>query len=209
MDGSTTFSFTKSNEETIMKPTLFALALFASTMPTLADPLQLRSDYVWTYNDTCVVSPSGFSAPPGLAPNGASALGQTYPTSGADTGIEHFNANGTGFVKGGGINVSLGSPPLPAGVNPAGSFSFQFTYVFNSDDTFTMTTGTTILYDATGLNKVGTINGNQWVGKVSKDAKSHTLTTVTPFIQTITLIGPPTIIVYRMCRSNVVGFAAD
>jgi hypothetical protein len=118
-----------------MKPTLFALALFASTMPTLADPLQLRSDYVWTYNDTCVVSPSGFSAP--------------------------------------------------------------------------LTTGTTILYDAAGLNKVGTINGNQWVGKVSKDAKAHTLTTVTPFIQTITLIGPPTIIVYRMCRSNVVGFASS
>jgi hypothetical protein len=178
------------------------------TLPALADPPKLKSDYVWTYSDTCLVSPSGFSAPPGLAPGGASALGQTYPTSGADTGIEHFNGDGTGFVKGGGINVSLGSPPLPAGVNPAGTFSFQFTYVFNSDDTFTMTTGTTILYDATGLNKVGTINGNQWVGKVSNDAKSHTLTTVTPFIQAITLISPP-ITIYRMCRSNVVGFASS
>jgi hypothetical protein len=28
----------------------------------------------------------------------------------------------------------------------------------------------------------------QWVGKVSKDAKSHTLTTITPFVQTITII---------------------
>jgi hypothetical protein len=41
------------------------------TLPALADPPQLREDYVWTYNDTCLVSPSGFGAPPGLAPGGA------------------------------------------------------------------------------------------------------------------------------------------
>jgi hypothetical protein len=195
-------------EEIMKQLGLGIVVALGLTFPALANPPQLKGDYVWTYSDTCLVSPSGFSAPPGLAPAGAAALGQTYSTSGADTGIEHFNGDGTGFVKGGGINVSLGSPPLPAGVNPAGTFSFQFTYVFNSDDTFTMTTGTTILYDATGLNKVGTINGNQWVGKVSNDAKSHTLTTVTPFIQVITLISPP-ITIYRMCRSNVVGFASS
>jgi hypothetical protein len=179
------------------------------TFPALADGSQLRGDYVWTYNETCLHSPNGFSAPPLLAPGGASALGQTYSSSGSDTGIEHFNADGTGFVKGGGISVSLGSPPLPAGVGAFGTFSFQFTYVFNSDDTFTMTTvpGTFILYDATGLNKIGTANGMQWVGKVSKDAKSHTLTTITPFVQVITI--PPTTTIIQMCRSNVVGFAAD
>jgi hypothetical protein len=132
-------------EEKIMKQLgLGIIVAIGLTLPAFADPPQLRSDYVWTYNDTCVVSPSGFSAPPGLAPNGASALGQTYSTSNADTGIEHFNANGTGFVKGGGYAVNLGSPPLPAGANAAGTFSFQFTYVFNSDDTFTMTTITGI-----------------------------------------------------------------
>jgi hypothetical protein len=179
------------------------------TFPAFADPSHLRGDYVWTYNETCLVSPSGFSAPPGLAPGGATALGQTYSESSAETGIEHFSADGTGFVKGGGISVNLGSPPLPANVGPPNSFSFQFTYAFNSDDTFTMTTvpGTFILYDATGLNKVGTINGMQWVGKVSKDAKSHTLTTVTPFVQTVTI--PPTTIINQMCRSNVVGFASS
>jgi hypothetical protein len=36
-----------------------------------------------------------------------------------------------------------------------------------------------------------TINGNQWVGKVSNDAKSHTLTTVTPFVQVITVNTTP------------------
>ena len=102
------------------------------TLPAFADSSKLKGDYVWTYSDTCLVSPSGFSASPGLAPNGAAPLGQAYSTSGADTGIEHFNNDGTGFVKGGGISVNLGSPPLPAGVNPPGSFSFQFTYVRRS-----------------------------------------------------------------------------
>jgi hypothetical protein len=73
------------------------------TLPAFANPPQLKGDYVWTYSDTCLVSPSGFSAPPGLAPNGAAALGQTYSSSGADTGIEHFNGDGTGFVNGGGL----------------------------------------------------------------------------------------------------------
>jgi hypothetical protein len=53
------------------------------------------------------------------------------------------------------------------------------------------------------------INGNQWLGKVSNDAKAHTLTTVTPFIQVITVnTNPPTTptIIQQMCRSNVVAF---
>jgi hypothetical protein len=37
------------------------------TLPAFANPPQLKGDYVWTYSDTCLVSPSGFSAPPGLA----------------------------------------------------------------------------------------------------------------------------------------------
>jgi hypothetical protein len=163
------------------------------TLPAFANPPQLKGDYVWTYSDTCLVSPSGFSAPPGLAPNGAAALGQTYSSSGADTGIEHFNGDGTGFVNGGGLNVSLGSPPLPANVGPSAS-SFQFTYTFNSDDTFTMTTvpGTFVgSIPETNPPATFTINGNQWVGKVSNDAKSHTLTTVTPFVQVITVNTTP------------------
>jgi hypothetical protein len=198
--------------EEIMKQLGLGIVVAISlALPALADPPKLKSDYVWTYSDTCVVASGGFSAPPGLAPGGASALGQTYATSNADTGIEHFNPNGTGFVEGLGFGVNLGSPPQPAGTTGVGPFSFQFTYVFNSDDTFTMTIvpGTFFGYDPTGKVVVLTINGDQWVGKVSKDAKSHTLTTVTPFVQTITIIGPPTIIIYRMCRSNVVGFASS
>jgi hypothetical protein len=179
------------------------------TLPALADKPQLIGEYVWTYSDTCIVASLGFSAPPGLAPNGASAKGQTYATSGADTGIERFNTDGTGFVEGHGFTVDLG--PSPAGSEaPGGPFSFRFTYVFNSEDTFTMTTipNTFVGYDATGKVVVATLNGMQWEGKVSKDGKSHTLTTVTPFVQTISIVGTPTTI-YRMCRSNVVGFAAD
>ena len=187
-----------------------ALAL---PFPALADSSHLSGDYVWTYSDTCLVSPSGFSAPPGLAPGGASALGQTYSSSGANTGIEHFNSDGTGFVKGGGISVNLGSPPLPAGSGPPTSFSFQFTYVFNSDDTFTMTTKPNTFFGYASTDSTGpivaTLNGMQWVGKVSQNAKSHTLTTVTPFVQTVTIIGPPSFVIYQMCRSNVVGFAVN
>jgi hypothetical protein len=192
-----------------MKSTIFALAFFSLTLPAFANPPQLKGDYVWTYNETCLVSPSGFSAPPGLAPLGASALGQTYSASSADTGIQHFNVDGTGFTTGGGITVYLGPPPN-ANVGPAATFSVQFTYVFTSDDTFTATTvpGTFIGYDSTGKASV-MLNGNQWVGKVSKDAKSLTETAVTPFVQVLTLISPPTILFYQMCRSNIVGFAAD
>jgi hypothetical protein len=197
--------------EEIMKQLGLSIVIAASlTFPALADPSQLRGDYVWTYNDTCFVSPSGFSAPPGLAPGGASALGQTYPSSAADTGIEHFDPNGTGYVRGSGtVSVSLGQPPN-ANVVLAGIFSFQFTYTFISDDTFIMTTvpGTFIGRDSTGKASI-MLTGNQWVGKLSQDGKSHTLTTVTPFVQAITSISPPTILSYQMCRSNVVGFAAD
>jgi hypothetical protein len=66
--------------------------------------------------------------------------------------------------------------------------------------------GSFVGYDPTGEIVVATLNGMQWVGKVSEDAKSHTLTTVTPFVQTVTI--PPTTI-YRVCRSNVVGFASS
>jgi hypothetical protein len=197
--------------EKIMKQLgLGIIVAIGLTFPALADPPQLKGDYVWTYDETCLVSPSGFSAPPGLAPGGASALGQTYSSSTSNTGVQHFNGDGTGFVKGGGMGVNLGSPPLPAGSGPPATFSIQFTYVFNSDDTFTVTTvpGTFIGYDASGKASF-MLNGNQWIGKVSKDAKSLTETAVTPFVQVLTLISPPTILFYQMCRSNIVGFAAD
>jgi hypothetical protein len=198
-------------EEAMKRLCLGVVVAAILTFPALADPPQLRSNYVWTYSDTCLVASGGFSVPPGLAPGGASALGQTYSTSNADTGIEHFNPDATGFVRGQGFGVNLGSLPQPAGSGAPGSFSFEFTYVFNSDDTFTMTVvpGSFVGYDPTGKIPVATLNGMQWLGNVSKDAKSHTLTTVTPFVQTVTIIGPPSIIIYRMCRSNVVGFAAD
>jgi hypothetical protein len=104
-------------EGTVKQFCLGIIVAIGLTLPALADRSQLIGEYVWTYNDTCLVSTSGFSAPPGLAPNGAAPLGHAYPTSGADTGIEHFNADGTGFVKGAGYSVNLGSPPLPAGAN--------------------------------------------------------------------------------------------
>jgi hypothetical protein len=67
--------------------------------------------------------------------------------------------------------------------------------------------GTFILHDPTTGLKIGTLTGNQWIGKVSNDAKSHTLTTVTPFVQAITINGAT--LFYQMCRSNVVGFASS
>ena len=161
------------------------------TLPAFANPPQLKGDYAFTYTEICLLTPSA------------------NVTTGVTTGIEHFNGDGTGTVKSVGSEaISLTSPPLPSATN---AISFQFTYAFNSDNTFTMTTipNTFVGYDATGKVVVATLNGMQWEGKVSKDGKSHTLTTITPFVQTITIIGPPTTILYQTCRSNVVGFAAE
>jgi hypothetical protein len=60
-----------------------------------------------------------------LAPGGAAALGQTYSTSGADTGIEHFDPNGTGYVRGGGISVNLGSAAAVIFAMPAQAQSLR------------------------------------------------------------------------------------
>jgi hypothetical protein len=175
-----------------------------STFPAFANPPQLRGDYVFTYNDTCLISPSGFSA--------NAALGQTYSATSAATGIEHFNADGrTGMVTGSSLAVNLGSPPLPANTSTA-NFSFQFTYAFNADGSFTMTTVPgTFVGNITSAGLPISFNRNSWIGLVSNDAKSHTLTTLTPFVQVITATNtkPPTIIVQQMCRSNVIAFALN
>jgi hypothetical protein len=73
------------------------------TFPAFANPPRLKGDYIFTFSQICLVSPSGFSA--------NAALGQTYST----TDMEHFNDDGRpGTVKGTGESINLGSPPLPA-----------------------------------------------------------------------------------------------
>jgi hypothetical protein len=164
---------------------------FGLTFPAFANPPQLKGDYAFTYNETCSLVPSG------------------NVTGGVTTGIEHFNGDGTGTVKSiGGESLNLGSPPQPFSTNV---ISFQFTYVFNPDGTFTMTTvpGTFVgsLTSAGGLT-FG-INGNQWLGQVSNDAKSHSLVTVTPFLQVVTVNTSPPTVIQRMCYSTVTAFALN
>jgi hypothetical protein len=173
------------------------------TLPAFANPPQLKGDYVFTFSQICLVSPSGFSA--------NAALGQTYITTDITTGMEHFNDDGrTGTVKGTAESINLGSPPLPANANTS-NFSFHFTYAFNADGSFTMTTvpGTFVgsITSAGGLTF--SINGNSWVGLVSNDAKSHTLTSLTPFVQVITINTNPPTTIQQMCHSNVTAFASS
>jgi hypothetical protein len=155
------------------------------TLPAFANPPQLKGDYAFTYTEICLLTPSA------------------NVTTGVTTGIEHFNGDGTGTVKSVGSEaISLTSPPLPSATN---AISFQFTYAFNSDNTFTMTTvpGTFI---GTHGGAAFSINGNSWLGFVSNDAKSHNLVTVTPFVQVVTVNGGS---IQRMCQSTVTAFALN
>jgi hypothetical protein len=155
------------------------------TLPALANPPQLKGDYAFTYTEICLLTPSA------------------TVTTGVSTGIEHFNGDGTGTVKSiGSEAINLSSPPMPSSTN---AISFQFTYTFKSDNTFTMTTvpGTFI---GTEGGVTFSINGNQWLGQVSNDAKSHSLVTVTPFVQVVTVNGSS---IQRMCQSTVTAFALN
>jgi hypothetical protein len=161
------------------------------TLPALANPPQLKGDYAFTYTEICSLVPSG------------------NVTSGVTTGVEHFNGDGTGTVNSiGGESLNLSGPSQPFSTNV---ISFQFTYVFNPNGTFTMTTvpDTFVgsLTSAGGLTF--SINGNQWLGQVSNDAKSHSLVTVTPFLQVVTVNTSPLTVIQRMCHSTVTAFALN
>jgi hypothetical protein len=170
------------------------------TFSALADPPQLKGDYAFTYNDFCLQSTSGFN-PTNFTP----LAGPVNGFSSGATGFEHFNGDGTGTVQIiGDIGITLASTPLGSSAG-ANTGSFQFTYTFNPDGSFTMT-----VVPGTFVGPGFRLNpGFSWLGFVSNDGKMHTLTAVTPAIQTITINTSPPIKVFEVCRSNVVGIALN
>jgi hypothetical protein len=159
--------------EKIMKQLgLSTIVAIALSLPAFADPPQLKGDYAFTYNDFCLQSTSGFN------PNGTPLAGPVEGTSTAGTGFEHFNGDGTGTVKIiSNVEVTLASIPLGSSITTPVGGSFQFTYAFNPDGSFTMTTvpGTFIAPGSYSINP-----GFVWLGFISNDGKTHTLTSIPP-----------------------------
>jgi hypothetical protein len=185
---------------------LGVVAAASLTFPALADPPQLKRDYAFTYNDFCLQSTSGFN-PTNLTP----LAGPVNAASSGATGFEHFNGDGTGTVQIiSDVGITLASTPLGSSAGLSAG-SFQFTYKFNADGSFTMTAvpGT---FNGT-LGAAGPTfrldPGFAWLGFVSNDAKSHTLTAIPPLLQTITINTSPPITLFQVCRSNVIGIALN
>jgi hypothetical protein len=173
-------------EEIMKRLKLGIIVAIGLTLPAFANPPQLKGDYGFIYTDTCLRSTSGFN--PNLTP----LAGPVDMTSSGATGFEHFNGDGTGTVQGlGVITVDLASTPLGSTANTA-TFSFDFTYAFNTDSTFTMNVVPGSFKGTLPGGPTFTINPhNNWLGIVSNNGKMHTLTTVTPVIETITVNTSP------------------
>jgi hypothetical protein len=181
--------------EEIMKQ--FCLGIVVAiglTLPAFADSPNLKGDYAFTYNDFCLQSPSGFNA--NLTP----LAGPVNGASSGATGFEHFNGDGTGTVQIiGDIGITLASTPLGSSAGTS-TGSLQFTYTFNPNGTFTMNVVPGTFVGTLGSGLTFSINpGFSWLGFVSNDAKMHTLTAVTPSVQTITInTSPPIKVPSRM-----------
>jgi hypothetical protein len=179
------------------------------TLPALADSPKLQGTYAFTYNDFCLQSTNGFNA--NLTP----LPGTVNASSAGTAGFEHFNADGTGTVTViGDVAITVASTPLLSSAGTA-TLSFQFTYKFNPDGSFTMTVVPGTFVGDLGGGLALTIDpGFSWRGFVSSDGKTHILTAVTPSIQTITInTSPPTSApvnqFQEICRSNGVGIALN
>jgi hypothetical protein len=174
-------------------------------LPAFADSPKLKGDYAFTYNGFCLQSTSGFNA--NLTPLAGPVNGAA---SGA-MGFERFNGDGTGTVQIiGDIGITLASTPLGSSAGTS-TGSFKFTYTFNPNGSFTMTVvpGTFVGTLGSGPLTFSINPGFSWLGFVSNDGKTHTLTAVAPSVQTITVDTSPPIKLFEVCRSNVVGIALN
>jgi hypothetical protein len=188
-------------EEIMKQLGLGIIVALGLTLPAFADPPQLKGDYAFTYTDFCLQSTSGFNA--NLTP----LAGPVNAASTGATGFEHFNGDGTGTVQIiSNVAITLASTPLGSSASTPEGASFQFTYAFNPDGSFTMTVvpGTFIAPGSYSINP-----GFSWLGFISNNGKIHTLTAVPPVLQTITVNTSPPIKNFEVCRSNVVGIALN
>jgi hypothetical protein len=173
-----------------------------STMAAQANSPKLKGDYGITGAAGCLIS-----APPVTGPGGGfNPLLQPNPGSRvfhhqfAIEGIRHFNGDGTGSVKA--SSVGFVPPPTPGAPGPfnlpgtfppsadAHTFSFDFTYTVNGDGSFDTQLvpgsfqGTFTAGPRTG--QTFTIDRISLTGLISNEAKTLTLASVTPEIETVT-----------------------
>ena len=180
-----------------------------------ANSPKLKGSYGFTGTAACLVAPghvgdpngaplnnptpgvalanSGFQ--PNLRPNDAvpGSSSQAYSRSFAVEGIRKFNGNGTGTVKGTAVGIVVRPTPGPGGfphfppAAASANFSFNFTYVVNSDGSWisTMVPGSYAENYLTGprTGQTATVDAiPPTTGMVSEDGKTliaaHVTTTV-------------------------------
>jgi hypothetical protein len=161
---------------------------------TTAAPPQLKGDYAFTGEASCITSLLGFDAD--LTPNGTWFL-QSFSVQGVWT----FNGDGNGSREG--RSVGLSTLPFP-GVGSE-DFLAPFGYTVGPDGTFTTwltspLTGTILTGPRAG--QTFTIDKIDLKGIISKDKKSLTIAAEEPQIETVRFSNGN--VHYRIChRSRV------
>ncbi len=155
-------------------------ASFSWVGTSFATPPQLKGQYAFTGEASCLVSPSGFTAK--LQPvDGSSVVSYSVQ------GVRTFNGDGTGRVDATTVDISYDN------ANPSASsqtFSFLFTYVVNADGSFTSDVvpnsyvGTFVAGPRTG--QTVTIDNFELAGIASVNNMTLTLATPSPKVETHT-----------------------
>ena len=183
------------------------LSAYALTFTWAANALaaapQLKGQYAFTGSAACMdaVDPNSFDPITFVPTDGT--FGQSF----AVQGIRTFNGDGTGTVKGSSMGITF--PALNEGAS-SDDFQFSFTYVVNSDGSWT----STIIGDVTGTvtaggrkNQTFTVsNFPVFSGWSSQNNSTLTAATLTPTIETITFFsaGVKVAVHNRIChRSRV------
>ena len=141
-------------------------------------PPQLKGEYAFTGEATCLVAPHGFN--PNLTP----IDGNVFSNSFSAQGVRTFDGHGNGTVEG--ILVFTVPPPTNNPFPPdagSDSFSFQFTYTVDKDGMINtqIVPGSFIGTFLTGPRTGQTYTVDQFTltGMASKDKKVLTLATPT------------------------------
>jgi len=171
-----------------------------------ADSPNLKGAYAFTGTEACLVAPHNFNA--NLTP----VDDQIYSESASVEGVRTFNGDGTGTVRA--TTVSVIVPPTPgspiAGAHGgSSSVSYSFSYTVEPDGTFTtdVVTGSFMGTQLTGPDAGATFTINnfpQLTGMIGDNAKTLTLATLVPTVETV-VFAPPHYSPYpRIChRSRV------